>query len=143
MKKIDIEILNGSTVLYSTKIVFKYCMDIQKALENAYVALQEDGKVVPYYLEYYGFEKSLKDPSTITNEYLGYMVVMMDQIFEDANNNKKYWFVLVDGELINVGIDSYELMESNSKVQFVYETYDATKHKGTHAEVKEKSKGNS
>lgn len=95
MKAVKIRIgVNGKVIT----IPWRPDMNVQEALEAAYDHEKLINEPFTFGIQYFGFWEQ---------EYLGYLVVMIDGTFDNPNDPKDYWCFYVNGQLAQVGIDNY------------------------------------
>ncbi|MBY0536615.1 MAG: DUF4430 domain-containing protein [Chitinophagaceae bacterium] len=80
------------------EIPWRTDMNIQEALEIAYDQEKKAGRQFDFAVQYFGY---------FGQDYLGYLVVMIDKIYDNPNEPNDYWLFYVNGNLAQVGIDSY------------------------------------
>lgn len=85
-------------------------MNVQEALETALDQEKKAGRDFNFALQYFGYFK---------DEYLGYLVIMIDNIFDNPSDAKDYWLFKVNGNLAPVGIDSW-MVNTGDLIEFDY-----------------------
>lgn len=85
-------------------------MNVQEALETAYEQEKKSGRQFEFGLQYFGYSGE---------EYLGYLIIMIDKIYDNPNNPNDYWLFYVNGNLREVGIDSY-MANAGDIIEFDY-----------------------
>ncbi len=96
--------------LKSIQIPWRVDMNVQEALETAYDYEKQAGRSFDFALQYYG---------SFEQEYLGYLVVMIDKIYDNPIDPNDYWLFYVNGNLAQVGIDSY-MLNAGDLIEFDY-----------------------
>jgi Domain of unknown function (DUF4430) len=99
-------------------------LDIQSALEMFFYTYHGTGDKFDYAVQYYGYG---------TDEYLGYMIIMVDDLFQNIQT-AEYWFVSVNNQPVSVGIDSY-VLSPGATLGLNYQKYDPGAHQNTHVEA--------
>lgn len=112
MSNVTVSITNGPSI----DVTWFSGMNAQQAMEGAFNQ-QSKSDNFTYAIQYFGTS-------------LGYLVVMIDEIYETSTAPYFYWEFFVNGKASMLGIDSVTL-ESGDTVTFTYETYDEIKHKDT------------
>lgn len=123
MKPVTIKIRDNNKII---EIEWEADMNIQEALQKAYNKTKKEGGKFDFALQYYGYSG---------NDYLGYLVVMIDGIYDNPKDPNDYWVFYVNGKMPIVGIDSY-MVNVEDLIEFDYIPYKSEVHKGTHAEKK-------
>jgi hypothetical protein len=95
MKSVKIRIGTNNKVI---EIPWRPEMNVQEALEAAYDHEKLIHEPFTFAIQYFGFWHQ---------EYLGYLVVMVDGVYDNPNNQQDYWCYYVNGQLAQVGIDNY------------------------------------
>ena len=94
----------------SISIQWRPDMNVQEALEKAYDQEKQAGRAFDFALQYFGY---------FGEEYLGYLLVMIDKIYDNPRDPNDYWLFYVNGNLAQVGIDSY-MVNSGDIIEFDY-----------------------
>lgn len=102
-------------------------MNAHDALETAYNQIK-DGTKFSFAVQFYGTYQGAP------NGPLGYMVMMLNGIF-DLPDSQKYWAFYVNGAMAPKGVD-YTVLNPGDGIGFVNESYHAEKHRGTQMEIK-------
>jgi len=119
MSTVNVNITNGPSI----DVKWFSGMNTQQALEGAYNQ-QNLKEQFNFALQYYGSS-------------LGYLVIMMDNLYEQNSPLIYYWEFYINGVASKTGIDNTILKEGD-KVKFAYERYN-TNHETTTVGVKHKS----
>src|SRR6202035_2097362 len=85
----------------------------------------QDSSEFSFGLQYYGTS-------------LGYMVTMLDGTYDEPvqpGQPGQYWKFVLNGKDAQQGVD-YTTLSPGDTIGFVYEPYDAEKHRDTHMEIK-------
>jgi len=123
MSTVTVSITNGPSI----DVEWFQDMNTQQALEGAFNQ-QSSSDAFSFAIQYYGSS-------------LGYLVIMIDNIYETNSSPIFYWEFYLNGNASVNGIDSTTLNASD-KVTFTYEEYSEDKHKNTTVGVKHKLKLN-
>ncbi len=99
-------------------------LDIQSALEKIYTIYHPQDPLYDFVVQYYGYG---------TDEYLGYMIIKMDDKFQNPTTGE-YWFVSVNNNDLKIGIDSY-ILSPGAALSLEYKKYDQQLHKNTHVAI--------
>jgi hypothetical protein len=99
-------------------------MNAQQALERAYNIDQLEESDFSFGLQYFGHQ-------------LGYMVTMLDGIYDDFENRAHFWALLVNDKMSKQGIEAI-LLNPDDELKFDYQTYDEAIHGTTLLAVKYK-----
>lgn len=121
MRTVTIKVKDNAKLI---QIPWRTDMNVQEALETAYDQEKNAGRLFDFALQYFGY---------FEQEYLGYLVVMIDKIYDNPNNPNDYWLFFVNGNLPQVGIDSY-MVNVGDIIEFDYlplaeELADSLQHK--------------
>jgi len=92
------------------EIPWRTDMNIQEALETAYDQEKLAGRSFDFAVQYFGY---------FGQEYLGYLIVMIDKQYDNPNDPNDYWLFKVNGVLAPVGIDSY-MVNVNDVIELDY-----------------------
>lgn len=101
-------------------------MNVQEALETAYDQEKAAGRKFSFAVQYFGAYKG---------EYLGYLVVMIDEIYDNPKDTNDYWLFKVNGNPAPVGIDSW-MVNGGDLIEFEYLPTLPEHSLGTQHEVK-------
>ena len=107
MNPVTIKIKDNSKTI---EIPWRQDMNIQEALETAYDQEKKAGRQFDFAIQYYGY---------FGQDYLGYLVVMIDKIYDSPNDPNDYWLFYVNGDLAQVGIDNY-MVNAGDLIEFDY-----------------------
>ena len=109
-------------------ITWRADMNVQEALETAYNTEKQAGRNFDFAVQYFGDSGQ---------EYLGYLLVMLNKTYDDPNNTTDYWLYSINGVSAQVGIDDY-MVNAGDTIEFDYipiATADTTNtiHKAKHS----------
>lgn len=107
MNQVTINIANDKKTI---KIDWKPDMNIQNMLEIAYDQEKKSGREFSFAFQYFGY---------YGEDYLGYLVIMIDKIYDNPNNPNDYWLYRVNGVTAQVGIDNY-MVNAGDLIEFDY-----------------------
>ena len=111
MSLVTIKIIDTGRVL---QVPWTSEMNGQQALERAYDIDQLEGSDFTFAIQYFGHK-------------VGYMVVMLDGIYDDTENKKNYWALIVNDKVSNLGIDAV-MLNPDDEMKFDYQSYNAEIH---------------
>ncbi|SMO35914.1 DUF4430 domain-containing protein [Solitalea koreensis] len=106
MSLITIKIMDTGRVF---QVPWTNNMNGQQALERAYDIDQLEGSDFSFGLQYFGHK-------------LGYMVFMLDGIYDDVENKKNFWVLIVNDKVSDQGIDSV-ILNPDDEMKFDYQSY--------------------
>src|SRR5688500_5172520 len=107
MANVTIRIDDNSKII---QIPWRADMNVQEALETAYDQEKAAGRKFSFALQYFG---------SFNGEYLGYLVVMIDEIYDNPIDTNDYWLFKVNGNPAPVGIDSW-MVNVGDVIEFDY-----------------------
>lgn len=123
MAKVTIHIDDNNKTI---EIPWRVDMNVQEALEIAYDQEKAAGRKFSFSLQYFG---------SYNGEYLGYLVVMIDEIYDNPKDTNDYWLFKVNGTPAPVGIDSL-MVNIGDMIEFDYLPTLAAHSLGRQHEVK-------
>ncbi|ADB38191.1 DUF4430 domain-containing protein [Spirosoma linguale] len=119
MDLVTVQITGGP----STSVAWTQGMNVQQAMELAYVAINNSQQFT-YALQYYGS--------------YGYLVMMINETYDSFFSSSApywYWELLVNGQPSSLGIDS-EILNPGDEVTFQFSQYSANLHSKSSLQVK-------
>jgi len=105
---------DGKTI----QIPWRPDMNVQEALETAFDQERTAGRLFNFALQYFG---------SFNGEYLGYLVVMIDNTYDNPNDPNDYWLFKVNGRPSPVGIDSW-MVNTGDLIEFDYQPTASLSH---------------
>jgi hypothetical protein len=123
---VTIEIMGSPAPIPRIPVPWAGPMTVQRVMEAAYNRVQSRSPgSFTFALEYFGTYQAYP---------LGYMVVMVDGVF-DMPDERTFWALKINGTYASRGLD-YTHVTDGDVITLTNEAYDSEVHAGTHVEAR-------